>query len=202
MELPDASGFKHPVHYQRREIIIGTGSPNGSGPRESGSGPADAERGAREEEALRLWIALARSYQTMTRLVSSRVVAHGLTLPQFGILEALHLLGPLSLGELAEKLLVTGGNITYVMDRLEEQGLVYRQRSDLDRRVIEARLTDEGSALIEHVYPDHADHVRELMSHLDPDEQRNLRDLLKRLGKGVSAPPLTPGEIVLGAGDG
>jgi MarR family transcriptional regulator, 2-MHQ and catechol-resistance regulon repressor len=190
------------VHTHRRETIIGTGSANGTGARESGSGSTDVERGAREKDALRLWVALARCYQTMTRMVSSRVIAHGLTIPQFGILEALHHLGPLSLGELADKLLVTGGNITYVMDRLEEQGLVYRQRSDLDRRVIEARLTDEGHALIEHVLPDHADHVRELVSHLAPDEQRALRELLKQLGKGVSARAPASGGIELGARDG
>ncbi len=115
------------------------------------------------------------------------MLEYGLTIPQFGILEALYHLGPLSLGELADKLLVTGGNITYVMDRLEEQGLVYRQRSDLDRRVIEARLTDAGRELIERVFPDHACYVRELVSHLDPDEQQQLRALLKRLGKGVAA---------------
>ena len=139
-----------------------------------------------EEEALRLWIALARSYQSLTRVVSARVLEYGLTIPQFGILEALYHLGPLSLGELADKLLVSGGNVTYVMDRLEEQGLVYRQRSDLDRRVIEARLTEEGRALIGKVFPDHAAYIRDLMGHLAREEQRELRELLKRLGKGVA----------------
>jgi MarR family transcriptional regulator, 2-MHQ and catechol-resistance regulon repressor len=115
------------------------------------------------------------------------VLEYGLTIPQFGIMEALYHLGPLSLGELADKLLVSGGNVTYVMDRLEEQGLVYRQRSDLDRRVIEARLTDEGRALIDRVFPDHACFIRGLVDHLEPEEQRELRDLLKRLGKGIQA---------------
>jgi len=75
-----------------------------------------------EEESFRLWIALARCYLTFSRELSVRVGEYGLTLPQFGVLEALHHLGPLALGELAEKLLVTGGNVTFVMDRLEEQG--------------------------------------------------------------------------------
>jgi MarR family transcriptional regulator, 2-MHQ and catechol-resistance regulon repressor len=153
-----------------------------------------AEGAGATEEALRLWIALARSYQTLSRVVSARVVEYGLTIPQFGILEALHHLGPLSLGELAEKLLVTGGNITYVMDRLEEQGLVYRQRSDLDRRVIEARLTPEGHALIARVFPDHADYICGLVDHLDPGEQRALRELLKRLGRGVNERAQAGGE--------
>ena len=82
-----------------------------------------------EELSLRLWIALARCYSTVAREVASRVAEYGLTTPQFGVLEALYHLGPLSLGELADKLLVTGGNITYVMDRLERDGLVERGRS-------------------------------------------------------------------------
>lgn len=140
----------------------------------------------REEAALRLWIVLARSYQTLTRVVSARVVRSGLTIPQFGILEALYHLGPLSLGELAEKLLVTGGNVTYVMDRLEEQGLVFRQRSEMDRRVVEARLTPEGEALITRIFPEHAQFIADAVAHLDPEEVDTLRTLLKKLGKGVA----------------
>ncbi len=141
---------------------------------------------ATTEEALRLWIVLARAYQTFTRVVSARVVERGLTIPQFGVLEALYHLGPLSLGELAEKLLVTGGNVTYVMDRLEEQGLVFRQRSELDRRVIEARLTPEGEAIIGKLFPEHAAYIRDLLDHLEAEEVTQLRDLLKKLGKGVA----------------
>lgn len=115
-----------------------------------------------------------------------RVSEYGLTVPQFGILEALHHLGPLSLGELADKLLVTGGNITYVMDRLEAQGLVERHRSERDRRVVEARLTSEGRARIAAVFPGHAAFIREMMAPLAREERRVLRQLLKRLGKGVS----------------
>lgn len=160
-----------------------TGTPADSGPR----GEAGFVLDPRDDAALRLWVTLARSYQTFTRVVSSRVLESGLTIPQFGILEALYHLGPLSLGELAEKLLVTGGNVTYVMDRLEEQGLVYRQRSDLDRRVVEARLTGEGRALIERTFPDHARFLGRMVEHLDPTEQQELRELLKRLGKGLAA---------------
>lgn len=114
------------------------------------------------------------------------MVEYDLTVPQFGVLEALHHLGPLSLGELAEKLLVTGGNITYVMDRLEAQGLVYRERSDADRRVVKAFLTDEGRERIAAVFPGHAAFIHDLMSVLEPDERETLRALLKKLGLGIS----------------
>jgi len=155
---------KAPAHPEVREGLAGQG----------------------DEDALRLWVVLARTYQTMVRAVSHRVSDDGLTLSQFGILEALYHLGPLSLGELAEKLLVTGGNVTYVMDRLEEQGWVYRQRSDVDRRVIEARLTQEGEALVAGLFPTHAQFLGTLVDHLEPDEQRALRVLLKRLGRGTA----------------
>ena len=138
-----------------------------------------------EERALRLWIALARSYSMFSREVAVRVADYGLTTPQFGVLEALHHLGPLSLGELAEKLLVTGGNVTYVMDRLEARGLVERERSADDRRVVTARLKPAGQRLVSEVFPSHAKFVRDAVAHLAPEEQDGLRALLKKLGKGL-----------------
>lgn len=141
-----------------------------------------------EHRALRLWIALARCTSTFTRVVAARVADYGLTLPQFGVLEALYHLGPLPLGGLAEKLLVTGGNVTYVMDRLEEQGLVTRTRCGEDRRIIRACLTDEGRRLVMDVFPGHAAFIHELVEVLDVDEQETLRRLLKKLGKGVAGP--------------
>lgn len=149
-------------------------------------GPGEDAYTEEEYRALRLWIALARCASSFTRVVAGRVTAYGLTLPQFGVLEALYHLGPLPLGELAEKLLVTGGNVTYVMDRLEEQGLVVRSRCGEDRRVVRAELTPEGHRLVQEVFPGHAAFITELTAVLDPGEQQVLRGLLKKLGKGVA----------------
>jgi MarR family 2-MHQ and catechol resistance regulon transcriptional repressor len=148
--------------------------------------PAEPTWSDEEEEALRLWIALARCYTTYSRAIAGKVQEYGLTPAQFGVLEALHHLGPLPLGELADKLLVTGGNVTYVMDRLEAHGFVFRDRSDADRRVVQARLTPKGRALIRDVFPGHARFVLELASHLGVEERRTLRSLLKRLGKSAA----------------
>ena len=137
-----------------------------------------------QERSLRLWIALARCYATFSKAISLKVAEYGLTTPQFGVLEALYHLGPLSLGELADKLLVTGGNVTYVMDRLEEQGFVYRERSPGDRRVIQAKLTPEGRQKVADIFPSHVEHVEILTRHLDGPEQEELRTLLKTLGVG------------------
>lgn len=147
--------------------------------------PAPRDWPEGQERALRLWVALARCYGTYARAVSTKVHEYGLTTPQFGILEALYHLGPLSLGDLAGKLLVTGGNVTYVMDRLEEQGLVYRERSPSDRRCIRAKLTDKGYGVIASVFPGHAEFIESMSGALSPEEQEQLRDLLKRLGRSI-----------------
>jgi MarR family 2-MHQ and catechol resistance regulon transcriptional repressor len=143
-----------------------------------------------QEAALRLWVTLARCHATYAKAVAAKVQDYGLTTPQFGTLEALYHLGPLSLGELADKLLVTGGNVTYVMDRLEDQGLVYRYRRPEDRRVILARLTPEGRDLVSEVFPSHASYVEHLSRHLTSEEQKTLSGLLRALGTGIQSKDL------------
>ncbi len=143
-----------------------------------------------QDVALGVWIALARCYATYIKAVATKVQEYELTVPQFGAIEALYHLGPLSLGDLADKLLVTGGNVTFVMDRLESQGLVARYRSDSDRRVVLARLTDSGKELVARVFPAHAEYIEHLCRHLSSDEQDEMRRLLKQLGKGIAASDL------------
>ena len=140
--------------------------------------------------ALGVWIALARCYSTYIKAVATKVQEYELTVPQFGALEALYHIGPLSLGDLADKLLVTGGNVTFVMDRLEAQGFVTRYRSETDRRVVLAKLTDAGRELVARVFPAHAEFIEHLCRHLSADEQAEMRRLLKQLGKGIASSDL------------
>ncbi|MGE0159573.1 MAG: MarR family winged helix-turn-helix transcriptional regulator [Gemmatimonadales bacterium] len=149
--------------------------------------PASRDWTPSQGVALGVWIALARCYTTYTKAVAAKVQEYDLTVPQFGALEALYHLGPLSLGDLADKLLVTGGNVTFVMDKLEAQGLVARYRSESDRRVVRARLTDKGRDLVARVFPEHAEYIERLCRHLEPEEQDEMRRLLKKLGKGIAA---------------
>lgn len=152
--------------------------------------PAEREWTEEQGTSLRLWITLARCHASYAKAIAGKVQDYGLTTPQFGTLEALYHLGPLPLGELADKLLVTGGNVTYVMDRLEDQGLVYRYRRPDDRRVIQAKLTQEGRDLVAEVFPGHASYAEHLSRHLSTDEQAVLSDLLKRLGTGIQSKDL------------
>ena len=138
------------------------------------------------DTTLRLWVTLARCYQTFAREAARHLAQHGLTTPQFGVLEALYHLGPTKLGDLADKLLVSGGNVTYVMDRLERMGHVTRRRCEEDRRVYWASLTEQGRALIDDVFPDHAQHLTDACGHMSDHEKQELRALLRKLGLGMA----------------
>lgn len=107
----------------------------------------------------------------------------GLTVSQFGALEAIHHLGPLCQRDLAEKLLKSTGNITLVVSNLEKRGLARRQRDALDRRYIRVHLTPKGRSLVQDALPPTVERITAEMSVLSPEEQETLRLLCRRLGK-------------------
>ena len=141
---------------------------------------------ASDDPALRTWVVLARAYHTIVRAVAHDAARHGLTLGQFAVLEALYHRGPLPLGKIGSLLLVTAGNVTYVVDQLEQRGLCKRERQPDDRRVVRASLTPKGKHLLDEIFPPHADFVGRLFAQLEPAEIAELRRLLKKLGFSVS----------------
>jgi MarR family transcriptional regulator, 2-MHQ and catechol-resistance regulon repressor len=139
-----------------------------------------------EKRALDVYIKLLRAADSIASSALASVHELGLTVTQFGVLEALWHLGPLTLSELAKKHLKSANNLTVVVDNLEKMNLVRRERSTTDRRVIYVHLTDDGLALIRQAFPPHVEAVVQLMSVLTAKEQETLSDLLRRLGKQES----------------
>lgn len=137
---------------------------------------------AATSRALKLWVVLARAYSAIAAEVEADIGRHDLTTTEFGILEALHHKGPLLLGEIQRKVLVTSGGITYLVDRLVAKGLVKREPSPDDRRARYAVLTPAGARLIGRIFPPHAQFLTEIMSTLTPDEQTAATTLLRKLG--------------------
>src|SRR5690349_22870003 len=86
------------------------------------------------DAALKLWVVLARSFNAVSARLAEDVARHELTQTEFAILEALYHKGPLLLGEVQRKILVTSGGITYLVDRLVEKGFVKREECAEDRR--------------------------------------------------------------------
>jgi len=106
-----------------------------------------------------------------------------LTLTQFAVLEALYHLGPMSLSDIAQKVLTTGGNLTMVVGNLEKQGLAKRQQCPEDRRLLIVALTAKGKSLIRQAFSRHAAAIVEFLSVLSPEQQAQLGDLCRKLGR-------------------
>jgi MarR family transcriptional regulator, 2-MHQ and catechol-resistance regulon repressor len=135
--------------------------------------------------ALDTMIKLYRATNTLVARLARRNSHGELTESQFGTLETLYHLGPMSQSEICSKLLKSSGNTTLVVDNLEKHGLVQRQRDENDRRVVVVQLTEAGRELIAELFPAHAVAVSEEMAVLSAEEQRQLGELCRKLGKGL-----------------
>ena len=138
-----------------------------------------------EVASLNAYIKLIRAANAVTRRLTPTIAASGLTLSQFGVLEALHHVGPMCQRELADKLFLSGGNITMVVNNLEKQGLVVRLRTGSDKRYSSVHLTWRGTQMIKELFPKHLKEVVKVFTVLPPEELETMSKLCRRVGKGV-----------------
>ena len=132
--------------------------------------------------ALKLFVVLARAQRAVAERTQASLEQHGVSGTEFAILEALHHKGPLLLGDVQRKILVSSGGITFLVDRLTERGYVERKACPTDRRARYAALTRKGAALMKEIFPAHAAAIHQAMSGLSQAEQKEATALLKRLG--------------------
>lgn len=136
--------------------------------------------------SLKLWVVLARAHRAVAECAKRDVAGRGLTPTEFAVLEALYHKGDLPVGELGDRVLLSSGSMTYVVDKLAGRELL-RRRPGTDQRVREVALTAAGRRLMDRIFPEHAEAIRAALSGLTAAEQRRATDLLKRLGKQAAA---------------
>ena len=145
-------------------------------------------RGTDEEVlALDTFIKFTRSFAALTSRLARGKTMGGLTPSQFGVLETLYHLGPMNQSDICAKLLLSGANITFVVDNLEKDGLVARRRDDADRRVTIVSLTGQGRDLIGSLFPGHVAAIVDAMNALSSEEQETL---------GAALPPAWQDTII------
>jgi DNA-binding MarR family transcriptional regulator len=134
-------------------------------------------------ESLRLWLRLL----TCTHLIENNVrkalaAQFKTTLPRFDLMAQLERApGGLQMGELSRRMLVTGGNITGIVDQLERAGLIVRTEDPGDRRVYLVKLTKEGRRQFAHMAIEHESWIVQLFADIPKREQRTLNESLSRL---------------------
>jgi DNA-binding MarR family transcriptional regulator len=144
----------------------------------------DRESAARADDhrALRLWLRLLTCSQLIERHVRSRLRSRfATTLPRFDLMAQLerHPAG-LKMNELSRRLMVTGGNVTGIVDQLVRERLVERS-ADADRRAFRVRLTRAGERAFGEMARAHEQWIVELLEGLTRREHLDLFRLLARL---------------------
>jgi DNA-binding MarR family transcriptional regulator len=133
---------------------------------------------------LKMWIRLLG----VTRGAESHLreflrLDHDTTLPRFDVLAALYRRRDgVTMSELSRMLLVSNGNATTVVDRLESDGHVRRTPSETDRRTVFVALTPPGVTLFERLAEEHEREISRLFGGLSEADLDRLTEILKRMG--------------------
>ena len=139
------------------------------------------------------------SLRTCLRLLSCETVIEqqlrtllrqnfSVTLPQFDVLSELERAGdPLTMSQLSKELMVSNGNVTGVIDRLEKTRFVKRVRAEHDRRIQFIELTAKGRKEFNRMASRHERWVAELLSELSMTDMNQLQDLLLKARQSVSS---------------
>jgi DNA-binding MarR family transcriptional regulator len=142
----------------------------------------------RTRESVRTHLRIASCYNLLMREARRLVMDRwNLTLPQFDVLAELARAdaGGFTFVELSRLLLVTSGNLTGIVDRLEEQRLVQRCPDARDGRVIRVALTERGRRVTDQMLPAHAADIEAMLSFMPRQSLAELSDLLGRLRDGL-----------------
>ena len=130
--------------------------------------------------------ALARCQQQHDRVAARYMESHGLTPSQFDALAVLGDTEGMTMKELSQLSLITGGTLTPVLDRMEAKGLVTRCKGTQDSRQTIVALTPEGQALYEQAFLPFVKHMRSFSDKLTPEEQQTLATLLHKFADALS----------------
>ena len=141
-----------------------------------------------QEAMLGIRMVAARLLTPWERFLKSEA---DLTTSQYNVLRILRGSHPKSLtaGEIGERTIAREPDITRLVDRLDDKGLVKRTRSEEDRRVVEVEITGKGLALLRELDPHSQRMPRALMDHVGPRKLRQLSTLLAEVLDGLGTYP-------------
>jgi len=147
-----------------------------------------------KKQGRKTFITLIRGTNALFRnLENLAPLPKGLSLSQFGVLEALFHKGALCPHQLSEKVLKTRGNMSLVIKNLLSKGLIIKVENSTDKRSYSVELTEKGDSLIRSVLPHHLASIDRMMEVLSAQELEQLSLLLKKLGKTQKTEPGSPG---------
>lgn len=142
-----------------------------------------------DHEALRVWLRLLACTNVIETEVRQRLHREfGTTLPRFDFLAQLERVPDgLRMGELSQRMMVTGGNVTGIATALEEEGLIDRQADPKDRRIFRVKLTESGRRTFRKMARAHESWIVGLFEGFGGEQPEQLNTLLAGLKKHLTA---------------
>ncbi|MGG0177940.1 MarR family winged helix-turn-helix transcriptional regulator [Gottfriedia acidiceleris] len=138
--------------------------------------------------SLQLYSEICKANRFLTDASINNIKCFGLNLTEFAVLELLYHKGDQPIQQIGKRILISSGNMTYVLDKLEARRYIKRIHCPKDRRVIYAALTKEGRSVISCIFPAHSEMIHNLFSQLNSVEKDMLIYLLKKVGLSNNQP--------------
>ncbi|MBU8906576.1 MarR family transcriptional regulator [Desertibacillus haloalkaliphilus] len=142
----------------------------------------DNHKQTEEELALKLFVVLSRSFQTIRKRVEEDIKTHGLNPTEFAVLELIYNKGEQPIQKIGEKVLIASSSITYVVDKLEKKEFLTRKPCPKDRRITYATITEAGTELMDNIFPSHREAIADIFGGLQTEEKEVMIEQLKKLG--------------------
>ena len=144
--------------------------------------PVSPELKSDVDQVLEAIIYLYTESRRITKELAKRA---DLTGPQLTVVKLLEQVGDLSLSELSDKIRAQNSTVTGIIDRMEREGLVTRERSKEDRRVVHIRLTPKGQTLAGEIPVEPMEIFKGALESLSGQEMRDLMRIMTKVAKRV-----------------
>ncbi|MDR6121082.1 MarR family 2-MHQ and catechol resistance regulon transcriptional repressor [Bacillus sp. SLBN-46] len=127
------------------------------------------------------FLVLMQTSKEIHERMKLEMTKYNLSITEFSVLEVLYNKGKQTIQQIGHRILITSGSMTYVIDRLEQKGMLNRSACPNDRRAIHVALTANGNSLMEEIMPKHQELVNNMFGSLDSHESELLVKLLKKV---------------------
>jgi MarR family transcriptional regulator, 2-MHQ and catechol-resistance regulon repressor len=131
------------------------------------------------------FLALMQTSKRVHDRIKEEMTKNKLSITEFSVLEVLYHKGKQTIQQIGKSILISSGSMTYVIDKLEQRGLVSRNACPDDRRVIHVLLTDEGNTVMNEIMPTYHELVSGMFSSLSGHDAETFVQLLRKVKEKV-----------------
>lgn len=139
------------------------------------------------KHSMYLHSALSKTFKNISDHAVAGSKAAGFNPTSFAVMEVLYQKGPQPIQQIGAKLLLQSGNVTYIIDKLENKGYLSRHPCPQDRRIIYAGLTEEGQKKMAEIYPAYIAQIDKAYSGINNEEMHQLITLLNKLSQSAES---------------